>query len=230
MSSTTIILITILAVQAIVTVARDRAWKRKVKKEKALADGYKTIVDAREQALANADEQTKEWLKERADGEIGHVYTDKLGNRWFAFKDVTQTPAKRGVMAELMGDILDMNITRASLLGYIQRMKENANLGQITALFADLEKIEERLNMLAHEETLLAFAKIYFMLENEPIKESNLKYSKMKDKAFNEDPACRAFFLIAAFRLTKDYSDISDRDILAYLRKHATSNTTTTSQ
>lgn len=221
------LLISILLLQMFVTLMRERNWKKKLKTSKEETAGLKTILDLQDYEKQKADETAREWLKERADGELGHVYTDKFGQRWYAFTDITTLPAKRGMLAELMSNVLDMNITRERLLGYIKRMKDNANNGKITALFADLEHIEERLQLIAEEESLLAFAKIYFLLEGEPIKESSMKFSKLKDKTFNEDAAARSFFLISAFRLTKHYSDISDKDILEYLTKHAPKATTT---
>lgn len=180
------------------------------------------IEEKRRADLAAKGADLKEWFASYDAGELVEVYVDMEGNKWFTFADIKQIPAKRGILAELATKYIDMNITSARLREFVDKISENVNEGRFIKAAALLELLSERLNWSCEEETLMQFAKVYFLMEGEPITgggPGSIQYEKQKDAILRKDLAARAFFLTRAFILTKNYSDISPENILEYLEQ-----------
>jgi len=140
----------------------------------------------------------------------------------YAFKQPLKMPALRSLAGETAMKQAEMNIGREELIEFIGEMEEAGNAGKITTLFTLLKNLEQRINLAAHEETLIDLACVYFLLEGEDPLTISQDTQKRKRQLIEADETARAFFLIASYRITNDYSDISDSDILSYLKESKT--------
>lgn len=154
------------------------------------------------------------------EGQIEFFYEDSLGNKWYQFVNPIQLATHRSISMEIAHRYQEMNLTRSQLQKYVIRMKRYAEAGKVVELFTDLLHIEERLNYACEEETLLTLACAYFMLEGEPADQVTDFWTKKKREIFDKDEKTRGFFLLAAYRQTKTYSEVSESDILTYLMKN----------
>jgi len=97
-------------------------------------------------------------------------------------------------------------------------MKKAANKGDIVELFRILGEMEFRTGFLGEEETLIELALCYYVLEDEDETSLDSVSRQKKIDIFKTDEDARAFFLRGAFSHTIKYSDMSEEDILEYLR------------
>lgn len=155
---------------------------------------------------------------ERENVNLQKVYEDKLGNNWYEYINPLQISAKRAVAAEVATRFADMNLTKQNLLVLMEEMKKKANAGQIVDLFQLLAEIEFRLNFVGEEETLRELACCYYLINDEAEDDFTEKYRQIKLDVFKQDGGARDFFIQGAFRHTINYSNMSEVDILDYLR------------
>ena len=156
------------------------------------------------------------------DYEIVKIYTtkDHKGKElnWYSFVNPLRLPAARAIAGEVAMKQAEMNIDRETLLNFITGMKDSANKGKITELFADLMNLEQRVNYACEEETLLSLACVYFLTEGEDPRTISEGVQARKREIMKTDDNARAFFLTSAYKLTSTLSDISAVDILSYLK------------
>jgi hypothetical protein len=168
------------------------------------------------------ENQARTYLEEKVnDFELVKIYEgkDEKGKpvNWYAFVNPLKLPAARAIAGEVAMKQAEMNVDRDTLLEFINSMKEAANTGQITTMFARLENLEQRVNFACEEETLLSLACVYFLIEGEDPRVIAEGTQKRKREMMKADEQAKAFFLTSAFRLTGAFSDISESDILNYL-------------
>lgn len=156
------------------------------------------------------------WYRE-PDCPAQEIYTDIEGGKWYAFTNPVIMPAMRTISAEAAGKAADLCMTPELFAKMIQEAKEYASQGSIVEAFAVLDKMQRRTEWAAEEATLLNLSAVYFLREGEDPEVPSEYYTKEKHRIWSIDGKCRAFFLIAAFRLTNKYGEISERDILQYL-------------
>jgi len=149
---------------------------------------------------------------------MSQVYIDKFGNRWFEYSNPLDLPAKRAISAEVATRFADLNLTRSVFLFLVGEMKKAANKGDIVELFRILGEMEFRTGFLGEEETLIELALCYYVLEDEDETSLDSVSRQKKIDIFKTDEDARAFFLRGAFSHTIKYSDMSEEDILEYLR------------
>jgi hypothetical protein len=149
---------------------------------------------------------------------MSQVYIDKFGNRWFEYSNPLDLPAKRAISAEVATRFADLNLTRSVFLFLVGEMKKAANKGDIVELFRILGEMEFRTGFLGEEETLIELALCYYVLEDEDETSIDSLSRQKKIDIFKTDEDARAFFLRGAFSHTIKYSDMSEEDILEYLK------------
>jgi len=172
--------------------------------------------------LLEREQRAKGYLKESSkDFELVPVYTDSSKNKWYTFANPLKLPANRALAGEVSMRQAEMNLDRETLEDFITQIKTHANLGEITAVFYLIERIEERMTWACEENTLLSLANVYFLLEGENPMLMTEEFSKKKKELMTNDAEARSFFLTAAFKLTNTYSDISETDIPLYLMDKA---------
>jgi len=76
--------------------------------------------------------------------------------------------------------------------------------------------------MAAERQTLLDLADCYFLIEGEDPKLPSEYYTKKKMEVWSKDPECEAFFLTAANSSIQNFSELSDTDLLQYLKNPQT--------
>lgn len=149
--------------------------------------------------------------------QLEHVYTGEDGSKVYSFKNPARMPANRSIAAEIAVNQASQNITRESLLAFIQAAEEAANNGQVVEAFKYLARIKDRLMWAAEEQTLTNLANCYLMLEGENPEVMEPKHQEAKKQLMARDPKAKAFFLHTALNYTSDFSAISPEDILKYL-------------
>lgn len=149
---------------------------------------------------------------------VQHIYTDSEGFKWYEFTNPLTMSAKRAIAAEVATRFAEMNLTKTQMLTLIESMKRNANNGNIVELFNILAEVEFRLNYIGEEETMIELATCYFLIEGEDESDfSEIWKQKKKDK-FKSDPKLQDFFLQKAFMFTIKSSELSEQDILDFLK------------
>jgi hypothetical protein len=181
--------------------------------------GFYLRESQRVKLLTSQPEGSNFWGEEEP--ELNLFYTDKEGNNWLEFANPLKVPARRGIQVEIALKQADMNITAESLADFIAAMKAEANEGNVTRLYYLLERLEERLTWCGETQTLERVARLFFVLEGEPVDRVSEKWAKKKEELLKNDPDLAELFLTRAFKLTKGFSDTLETDILTYLSERA---------
>jgi len=155
------------------------------------------------------------------------VYETEKGVKVYGYDNPMKMPANRALSAEIASNQAGMKITRDSLLGMLTAMEEAGNDGQIIDLFGYIARLKQRLTWACERETLFSLANCYLVIEGEDPEVVEPKYTKMKKEIIESDPKAEGFFLGYALKLTNDYGNISDSDILNYLATKETQEGTT---
>lgn len=148
---------------------------------------------------------------------IVEVYRDELGRVWYGFVNPARMPANRAIYVEIATRQAGLNMTDATLRGFLGKMEESMNKGKFTEVAGILEEMKGRLTWACEEESLLALSTYYFVLEGEDPTVVTDDWIRKKKEYIITNEKARAFFLTASFRATRELSDISETDILAYL-------------
>jgi len=154
-----------------------------------------------------------EWIRENG---LRHIYTDVFGNRYYELLDVTRMSWRRAVAGEIQSRQAEYCLTRDSLKKIIEKMKEHANKGEFTEVFALLVEIEQRMEFAGEEETLLGLASVYFFMEGERVDDFNQVVANEKIELWKKDPEAKSFFLKRAFERTKVYMLMLEADMPDY--------------
>ena len=165
------------------------------------------------------NKRLKKWQDLWPDTNLLECHKDKLGNVWFEFENPLLIPSHRGVASEIAMNQADMCITRPRLTKFIAEIERLLNRGKNIEAFSHFQRLKDRLELVAEEETLTQLAFNYFLLEGEDPLKPNDEFNKRKAAIFEQDPDTRAFFLLKAFRLLQTSTEISDSDILNYLKQ-----------
>lgn len=147
------------------------------------------------------------------------IYTDKFKNDWFEYTNSLSMPVKRTISAEVATRFAEMNLTKNELQHLIGEMKKRANDGNIVELFAILKEVEFRLNYIGEEKTLIELALCYFVCGDEDETQFTDEAQERKREILKNDSEARDFFLQKGFERTIQYSNLSETDILDFLKK-----------
>lgn len=148
---------------------------------------------------------------------VEEVYRDPEGNIYYGFSDPLRMPAQRALAAEVAATWADLNITKDDAIAFCTKMEEFADKGRIGDVIHLVKVLKGRLQWACEDKTLLNLAKVYFLVNDEPIMAPSNEHNALKDKMWDRHGEVRAFFLRRAFVLTKGYSGFSPTDILNYL-------------
>lgn len=158
-------------------------------------------------------------LADEAAQPVELVYTDKLGNNWYAFKDPMRMPGDRALAALVASRRSDLNYTVEDEREWLKAVRTAANLGEFMDVGYYLRVKEDRATWACEEATLLDVAKSYFLVNDEPQGQFREAWQRKKAEAWAADEDCRAFFLREAYWLTRGFSELSLADIPAYLEE-----------
>ncbi len=163
--------------------------------------------------------QKQQSVKRERQIALNRIYTDKFGNDWFEYQNNLSMPVKRTINAEVSTRFAEFNLTKSELKRLIDEMKKRANDGNIVELFSILNEIEFRMNYAGEEKTLLDLAICYFVCGNEDETQFTDNDQTRKREILMSDSDAKDFFLQKAFEHTIQFSNISDTDIIDFLRK-----------
>lgn len=152
------------------------------------------------------------------DKQFEHVYTDIYGYKYYSLVDASQMSYSRSLQAEAALTQAEYNITRESLIRIVGEMKELANKGDIVSLFSLLEELDFRCAVSGEEETLLTLSSIYVFREDENADGYYPNFQADKISMWKKSDESRSFFLSLGFNITRNFSGISETDIVKSLK------------
>lgn len=148
------------------------------------------------------------------------VYTSKTGDEFYSYIDPLQIGAIRGIAAEKAKRFMEMMLTSRTLSELIKEIKKEAGAGDIVKAFSIVQEIEFRQHFICEESSILDLVCIYFFLKDEDPEEPSEHFNKMKHKIFEQDKACKGFFLHIGLALSKRFSEKQEKDMLTYLEEN----------
>lgn len=154
------------------------------------------------------------------DPKLQLVYTSKNGSKFYSHIDPLQISGLRGMAAEKAKRFMDMMLTKRTLEELLSEYKKAFNSQDIMKAASIIQEIEFRLHFLSEESSVLDLVCIYFFLEDEDPEEPSEVFNKKKHKVFEEDKACRSFFLRIGLALCKKFSPKQEEDMLTYLEEN----------
>jgi hypothetical protein len=159
------------------------------------------------------DQENKRRFQNSATGSQctqSRVYTDKEGNEWFAFDDLTSIPYTRNFAATKISSLYALGLSKDDLAGFISKQKailksnDQEKYEKAFALLLDFEgKANNATDAVKQMSSLVC---VYFTLNDEPIDsfENNLQIKKMS--LVEADIEMHAFFLNMLIDLTEHYT------------------------
>jgi len=146
------------------------------------------------------------------------VHVDLEGRTHYVFAYPTDMPISRAVAAEHALRMAEIGLNKARLQEIVAEisklMQSDGNAIKIAAL---LYEIEIGLTSVAEEEALLQVASVLTLEEGEPIEYDPI-WANGKIAKWRRMPADRDFFLRQAWASTRQFRQLSDIDILSYLK------------
>jgi hypothetical protein len=159
----------------------------------------------------------KKWDVEEQ-GKMRYIYTDIFNNKYYTLKDPTKISLKRSIAAESALRAAEFCITKEKLRELVQKAKDAILASDASTAIHILHEILIRSEYAAEENTLINLATVYVYLENEPIAQYADYWQEKKKELWKKDEDALNFFLLLAWNLTRQYSNMSDIDILTYLK------------
>jgi hypothetical protein len=138
------------------------------------------------------------------------VYTDKEGNKWWSFDDLTAIPYTRNFAATKISSLYALGLSKDDLTGFISKQKailkstDQEKYEKAFALLLDFEgKATNATDAVKQMSSLVC---VYFTLNDEPIDsfDNNLQIRKMS--LVEADTEMHAFFLNMLIDLTEHYT------------------------
>lgn len=149
-----------------------------------------------------------------------HCYTDKEGVKYYTYKNITDLPAIRLVNIEKETRFVEMYMTEDVLRIALKMMKEAGNKQDWVQVFSIIQDLEIRLKFLSEEKTLLKLAALYFFEEGENPYKIDDNILDNKQARWDNDEEAKTFFLTFALRLTKRRFNLSEDDLLNYMKEN----------
>lgn len=160
------------------------------------------------------------------------IHTDTLGNKWYALKNAARIPAERALQACIYTEDSKYGLTREQHKALLQKVNENFNRGDYASAAKIIGVLEAAAELYCTEEILLNLASVYFFLndESKPVKnllgqETYPLYDyrqEEKRKIWQQDLACKSFFLTASIQYIARYSEQPQLNAPEYLEQTKT--------
>jgi hypothetical protein len=146
---------------------------------------------------------------------------DQAGNRWYAFADPLDMNIVRQLQMDDAQDYLAMNLTRDRLQALLDRCIEHANANELVELFALLQEMRLRLELLGNREAYLHICAVYYLLEGEDPATFDDQWYGRKKALLTQDVALQDFFLRHWLTTFKAFTPALAQDMVDYLKKVA---------
>lgn len=172
---------------------------------------------AKKTAPAPLPEDKRSWTNSNGESYTASLIRVDDGHKWYAFDEPLKMVPYRALEAEFAAEWANLNFTPADLKAYIQRMRKEGNSGNIVTMFSVLDRMEERLDWACDRKSLLELAKVYFLIDDEPLEAPTKHHNALKEELWSKNADCAGFFLQQAFVLTKGFTAFSGTDIHTYL-------------
>lgn len=154
---------------------------------------------------------------------LKEVYTDALGNKWFAQTNILEISPARGLSAARADRYVGLKISEhnfSQLLNVaIDGLNKEQNISQMIAIMHELKWRQE---MLCEESSILDLAGIYYFLQDENPDFPSEVHNQKKREIWAQDEICRGFFLTLGLSLTTKFSNTPEEDLLKFLNQEMT--------
>lgn len=151
--------------------------------------------------------------------EMVEVHTDAKGNKWYQHTNVLDLSPARGVAASKADRFVSLRITESNLLALLDKAIDGVNNAKpdFVQMAAIVHEIRRRIELMCEEKSLLELSSIYYFLQDEDPRFPSMHHNTLKRDIWEQDEMCRSFFLHMSLALTKQFSNISEEDLLKFL-------------
>jgi hypothetical protein len=144
------------------------------------------------------------------------VYTDKEGNKWYSFDDLTAIPYTRNFAATKISSLYALGLSKDDLTGFISKQKAVLKPSDPNKM-NDTEKYEKAYSLLMDFESkamnatdavkqMSSLVCVYFTINDEPIDSFDGKLQDRKMSILEADYEAHCFFLNSLINLTEHYT------------------------
>lgn len=159
------------------------------------------------------------YMKTEEKPEIEEVYIDRLGNKWYTFKEIMKAPAKRTTDAEAMSRWAELCMTPEYFAIEMNKAIGFMNKQRIAQAAGIMNELLIRSTWAAERTTLQLLADVLFMIDGENPLCPTAEFMEKKKAIWAADPACEAFFLTAALNNIRSLERLSESDLMSYLKE-----------
>ena len=154
---------------------------------------------------------------------LKEVYTDALGNKWFAQTNILEISPARGLSAARADRYVGLKISEHNLSQLLNVAIDGLNKEQnISQMIAIVHELKWRQEMLCEENSILDLAGIYYFLQDENPDFPSEVHNQKKREIWAQDEICRGFFLTLGLSLTTKFSNMPEEDLLKFLNQEMT--------
>lgn len=137
------------------------------------------------------------------------VYTDKDGNKWYCFDDLTQIPYTRTFAATKISSLYALGFSKEDLTGFVSKQKtilKSTDPDKYEKAYAMLLDFENKANNATDAvKQMSSLVCVYFTLNDELIDSFDNGLQVKKMSLLEADPEAHAFFLKLLVNLTEHY-------------------------
>lgn len=150
--------------------------------------------------------------------ELELIRVDKFGNKWFALKNIMQLSAKRATDSEFASRWAEYGMTQELFVKNMTKAK--ALLSKDPSASGNIiQDLIDRATLACEEETLKLLAAQLYLLDGENPIMLTQEALERKLKIWSEDEESKGFFLHLAYMTLRDLKQLSESDLLTYLRE-----------
>lgn len=166
--------------------------------------------------------KSKTIINNSKDIKLKEVYTDALGNKWYAHLNILELEPSRGVAAARAERFVGLKISESNMEALLDKAIDGVNKNQdLVQAIAILSELKYRTQFLCEENSLLDLAGVYYFLEDEDPRFPSEHHNTIKREIWAKDEVCRGFFLHMGLSLTKHFSTTVEEDLLKFMRETA---------
>lgn len=139
------------------------------------------------------------------------VYTDKEGNIWWSFQDLTTIPHTRNFAATKISSLYALGLSKEDLISHINGLKnilKSSDMDKYEKAYANVLEFEAKANNATDAiKQMSSLVCVYFTINDEEIDswDQNLQVKKMA--IIEADTAMHTFFLTRLIRRTETYQN-----------------------
>ena len=149
---------------------------------------------------------------------LKHIYTDKLGNKWYELNNLMELSRVRYIassLKELQSDLF--NLSAETMIEVFEAISDNINKGQYSKAGAIAEITKAAISDFTDMRLLKKYACVFFFLDDEDPAKYESKFEEKKLQIFEQDSEAMFFFVSEGLKRLNGLESSSEADMLTYL-------------